>query len=282
MLLELASMKRLADALSWTLIVCIVCFIGVSIAVVLHRKTVRSLYSVEPTITNTTAITTGDGRTYYAPANLVRRRAVLNATFVVLLGLSLAVAFALSLVKSIAKRRRLRSIQALRPVDARSISWIVPMSVTWQVIRSPRGWIPFLLMLVIGYLVLDWAFRTDPRPNIAPDSLAMRCTGIMALAYPVMAIMLLLQTNRITLDDEGITFQVAGKTGRRSTSTYRSIAACWIEPSRWVPSLPCLTFKAPGRVRAEKTSRFEMPADADVGAVIQFLATKGVICVDRR
>jgi hypothetical protein len=284
------AMKRLLRALSIAIVVSLLCLVGVIAALYGNHRALRSASTTQPTQRNTAKFTMDD-RQYYAPANLVHRRLILGLLFVLLLLILVLLGFTRNVVRIWdARQRRLQFLQTLQieapqpdfSIEDGSISWVIPRSVKWSVIRSPRGWLPFLVMLVFGWLVLDIFFRWHPQPNTPADLLAFECMAATSLSYPLIAFILLRWTSIVTLDDAGITFQVAGKTGRRSTCPYRSVAGCWIEPSRWVPSLPCVTFKAPGRLRAEKTNRLDMPPEADVRAVIQFLATKGVTCADRR
>lgn len=283
------AMKRLLRALSITIVVSLLCLVAVIVALSRNYRALRSASTTQPTQSNTAKFTMDD-RHYYAPANLVHRRLILGLLLVLLLLIVVLLGFTRNVVRIWDKRqRRLQIPQTLQiepqsdfTIEDGSISWVIPRSVKWSVIRSPRGWLPFLVMLVIGWLALDIVFRWHPDPKTPPDLLAFECMAATALCYPLIFFVLLRWTSMVTLDDAGITFQVAGKTGRRSTCPYRSVAGCWIEPSRWVPSLPCLTFKAPGKLRAEKTNRLEMPAEADTQAVIRFLATKGVTCADRR
>lgn len=149
-------------------------------------------------------------------------------------------------------------------------------------LRSRRTWLPYLIIVLIAWLIGDFVFRLMQDATAPPELTATELALIMAGAYFFMALVILGWTSVVTLDDRGIVVQVAGKTGRKSIRPYRSVLSCWIEPSRDMPSLPCFTFKAPRKLRREKTSHVQMPANADVQALIDFLATKGVTCVDRR
>lgn len=114
-------MKQLAKILPRALIVCILCCIGVGILFFHDRIALRSVYSARPTTTNTTAFTTIDGQTHYAPANRVRRRHVLNLSFFILLELSFGFAIALVLVKVFnARLARLKTIDLQRSIEAGS------------------------------------------------------------------------------------------------------------------------------------------------------------------
>lgn len=282
-------MKRLAKILPWALIACILCCVGVGIVFFQDRNTLRSVYSARPTTTNTTAFRTVDGRTHYAPANRVLRRHVLDLSFFILLGLSLGIAVALVLVKSFnARLARLKSIDLQRSMEAGSdfavsgdsISWIIPMDAKLAELRSRRAWLPWLVMILIGWVIGDFLLHLGR--DGAPEFTATECAVCMVPIYFFTVLVIVGWTSVVTLNDQGIVVQLAGKTGRRAICPYRSVLGCWIEPSPDMPSLPCFTFKSPGKLRAEKTSHVQMPADADVQSLIRFLASKGVTCVDRR
>ena len=287
-LLEFAAMKRLANVLTWTLIVSVLCCVGVGIAFFQDRNTLRSHESARPTTTNTTAYRMG-GRTYYAPANRVRRRAVLRASFLMLLALILDVAIALVLVKVFnARLAQLKSIELQRSMEAGSdftisddsISWIIPMDAKLAELQSRRTWFPFLVTILIGWFIGDFLLHLGR--EAAHELTATQFALIMVAFYFFIALVILGWTSVVTLNDQGIIVQMAGKTGRRAICAYGSVLSCWIEPSRDMPSLPCFAFRAPRKLRREKTNHVQMPVDADAQSLIRFLASKGVICVDRR
>jgi|GEM_PF-5126344 len=182
-------MKRIAKILLWALVICVLCCVGVGIAFFRDRNTLRYHESAQPTTTNTTEFKTF-GKTYYAPANLVRRRAVLRASFLMLLALSLGLAIALVLVKVFNVRlARLKSIELQRSIKAGSdftvsddsISWIIPFDAKLAELQSRRTWLPFLVVILIGWFIGDFFLHLGR--EAAPEFTATECALIMAAGY---------------------------------------------------------------------------------------------------
>jgi hypothetical protein len=288
-------MKRLLQATSIAFIACLLGLVGVMVALGLTLIALRAIATTEPTTSNRAKFTS-NGHTYYGPDTLVVLRGILIPLLIVLvvaLPLSLFARPLLAVVERRKRRPELLQSQQLLPspsdflIDVGTISWIIPKSVTWAVIRSRRVLLTFVIGLMFLWSFVDLLYRFYPKPNSPPEWMATECAvGIVPLVL-LIAFFILNLFSIVTLNHKGIRVEWTGKPGRRSrgqlggrrsTVAYQSIIGCSIEPSRLVPGLLGLTFT----MQSEKTVWLELPLSADVGAIVQFLSAKGVVCVDWR